>query len=143
MGWRDTLEDYQQARVEQVENYAQKFGYKEDTDQDLIATLIGRLDNAEFVKQKLFEARPFWVKWIDKQVQRNAQKFDGYNYYTCRLFRRIDWFIYWIKGQRPHWTKGRLAIGHSEATTYFPGRAYRWACDLQNKHYWTRIILNI
>jgi hypothetical protein len=144
MNWRETLEDYQQRRIEQVENYARKFGYHDQHgDPELIATLIGRLDNAERMNQKLYEARPFWVKWVDAGVKRNAAKFEGYHPYTCYLFRRLDWLILWLTGQQPRWSKGRLCVKHWEANTHFPGWAYRWACDMQNKHYWTRLILDL
>ena len=142
--WRETLGDYQQRRIEQIETYAKKIGYHDmHSDQELIAKLVGRLDDAEWIKQKLYEARPFWVKWIDAGVTWNAYKFGGHNYYTCRLFRRIDQMIFLLKGKKAHWSDGgRLCIGNVETKTYFPGRAYVWAANMQNRHYWTRLFLN-
>jgi len=145
MTWRETLEDHQQRRIEQVETYAKKFGYHDMySDQELITKLVRQLDDAEWMNRRLYEARPFWIKWIDAGIKRNNSKFGGHNYYTCRLFRRIDQMIFLLKGKNAHWSSGgHLCIGNVETSTHFPGWAYVWAAEMQNKHLWTRLVLNL
>lgn len=71
------------------------------------------------------------------------------NPYTCRLLRRIDYFIYLFIMKKPFWStdSGHLCIKPKlaafEAPTFFPGWMYRKAAEIQNKYFWTRKILSI
>lgn len=72
------------------------------------------------------------------------------NPYTCLLFRHIDYFLWWLRGQKVFWAKNsghlckRYSKGHGgELKTHFPASWYRWACHIQNKYLWTRKILSL
>ena len=76
----------------------------------------------------------------------------GYvNPYTCRLFKRIDAMLWRLRGKRVFWggpNSGRLCermpAGHGvELRSHFPASWYLAACNLQNRHLWTRRVLSL
>jgi hypothetical protein len=137
MTWRDILTPERCRRLEQIERYEDKIGggYKLDSDQYLICDMAKLFDMKERQHQVFIDAyTPWWIKLIQRQ-SRHA--------YTCRLFKRIDFVILWLMFKRPYWKNGRLFTKHWEAATIFPVSWYHWAADMQNKYFWTRLILNL
>lgn len=137
MSWRDILTPERYDRLNHIERYENEIagGYRLDSDQHLICDIAKTFDMKE-KQYQMFRDRytPWWMKLIQNQ-SRNA--------YTCRLFKRIDFVILWLTFKRPYWKNGRLFIKHWEAPTVFPMRWYSWASAMQNKRFWTRLILNL
>lgn len=138
MSWRDILADERRQRLEQIERYENGTpgGYKLDSDQYLIIDMARTFDTEERIFDG-FKKRytPWWIRIISRRDRHRS---------ACQLFRRIDYIWLLIKLKRPKWGQyGNLYIGHYEAPSIFPYSWYRWATNVQNKYYWTRLILDI
>lgn len=135
MGWRDTLREDDRRRIEQIEAYEETFGYKADSDQFLIWSLVKELDR----QNDMFDLwRKRYTPWWLRIVQNRSR-----HAYTCRFFKRIDFLILWFRGKHPYWKNGRLFIGRMEADTIFPVSWYMRAAEMQNQKVWTRLILDL
>lgn len=72
-----------------------------------------------------------------------------HNRHTCRLLTRIDAALHALKGKPVYWSSDgalceRMPKGHGvELRTHFPDRAFAIACDVQNRHRWTRRFLSV
>lgn len=134
MAWLDTLEDEQIRRLEQIENYGKRFGYDTDSQEELLWKLYQIVKTVDYTESIRLANEPWWKKQIRKNGQNNP--------YTCKLLRRVDYLIYWLKGKQPYWSEsGRLCQKNWELSTHFPGWMYSKAADIQNRWYWTRLIL--
>lgn len=135
MTWRDILTPEIGRRLEQIERYENEIasGYKLDSDQYLICDIASLFDMKERQWNNTY-IMPWWAKLIQRQSQHP---------YSCRLFKRLDFIILWLTFKRPYWKSGRLYVGHWEARTFFPIPWYHWAAGMQNKRFWTRLILNL
>lgn len=134
MGWRDDLSPEQTRRLDQITRYAHVYGYPADSDQDLLLHIAEVADTKE------------WLLNRRRRLVDHLLSYPHYrreNPYTCSLLRRFDWLIHKLLLRQPYWSKGRLCIKHCEAKTFFPGWMYGLAADIQNRWYWTRLILQI
>lgn len=125
-------------RIQQIKDYEWLFGYPPDSDRRLLFLVIQRAEHLEWMWAKHWEAQN--KKWYYKLMRKIDSRPSPY---TCRLLKRIEFAIYWLTLKRPHWSKrGRLCRNHYELPSIFPHKWYRWASKIQNKYYWSRLILS-
>lgn len=122
-------------RIRQIKDYEWLYGYPADSDHRLLFLIIQRAEHLEWMWAKHWEAQN--KKWHYKLMH----KIDSRpNPYTCRLFKRIEFAIYWLTLKHPYWSEGgRLCRKHHELPPIFPGKWYRWASKIQNKYFWSRL----
>jgi hypothetical protein len=136
MTWLDMLNESQIKRLEQIEVYGRNFGYADDSQEELLWQMYQMIKTVDFTDRIRRDHEPWWKKQIRKNGQNNP--------YTCRLLRRFDYLIYWLKGKNPYWSKrGRLCEKSWELSTHFPHWLYGKASDIQNHWYISRLILSI
>jgi hypothetical protein len=132
--WRAAFDDEQLRRIDQIMNYSNGFGYELESDQELIAVLVTRLQNGDRYVTWLENSQVWWLRQIRERPHRH---------YTCHLLKRFDYLILWLQGKKPHWSEGGfLCVGYFEALSYFPSWMYRKAIDLKEKYWWAELILD-
>jgi len=131
--WRQILRDEHAKRLSEIEE--NEIRYAINSDRGLICQLVRELDREErFFSEWREKYTPWWLRIIQSRP-RHA--------YTCRLFKRVDYLLLWLRFKKPHWHEGYLIVGHFEAGSIFPLSWYHWAAEQQNKRIWTRLIFDL
>jgi hypothetical protein len=132
--WRKGFDEKELRRIDQIMTYSMYYGYKEESDQALIETLVARLQNRDRYVAWLETTQVWWWKKLRERPQRR---------YTCHLLKRMDYLILWTQGKKPFWNKdGVLSVGHYEPPSHFPQWMYSLAIKWKQSYRLIELILD-